>query len=591
MTLYHVTLGGQGLILDLATYQKRAQPPFADKTSQGDRGYGDLFYEQVWQQASWAGGDGAGTLLDWDPASPDRFRAGTGLDGYTQPGSLRVGPDLASTSPPANNGYTVLAPFRGKLYAGTGDGKIYQLTTPATWALAHDTAKAGGVTAFAVYLGKLYAANGTDGVVASFDGTTWTATAFTSTAVSGIRAMAVFDPNQPTLYLGNSTATQAKLRRYNGSTVSADLYLPQEPDVSALVAYGGYLWAFGADSASRRGGIYRGDGTTWDRRLDLAENYVSAAIVHAGRLYLGMGAGGELWEYDGSGSPTVIANNLTASGDELRGLAVWQRALWVAGRSGTELRLRRYDVESKSWSEPCSGSSVNNAAGGTQGLASLGSDLYAAGQKSGTAAPIVRASPSGAYATATRTLETLLFTAGLGSDNKVFRGVTVNHAALASSQTIQVQYRLEDSGSWTSLGTSATVGATTATFVFVTAVGKIAALRLLLVATAGATPIVYEVLVRYAPQPPTKREWRFEARFEGSADQRLVTLDGTADPKTGPEIAAAVWSQKAANGPVTLLDLDGTSYSVWFLDLQEGPSERSQRLGLQTRGKIRLLEA
>jgi hypothetical protein len=589
VTSYHVTLDGQGLILDLGTYRKQVAPPFADKVAQGDRTYQDLFFEQVWQLGDWSGGDGVIGYLHWDAGRPDRYRSGSGVDGYSQPGSLQVGPDLVSSGAPANNGYTVLQPFKGKLYAGTTDGKIYEWNG-ASWALSRDTAKAGGIRAMAVYKGKLYAGNGTDGVVDSFDGTTWTAAAFTVTGVSGVRSMAVFDVTSPTLYVGASIATGAGLYRYNGSTVSAVLYNAQEPDVYAMAIYGGYLWFFGADASSRRGSVYRTDTTSFDRRLDLPENYVTAAIVHQGLVFLGMGAGGELWSFDGT-AQAVVAKDLTASGDELRGLAVWQRALWVSTRNGGEIRLKRYEAGSNAWSEPAGGGSVNSSSGGAQGMATLGADLYVAGQKSGTAAPIYKVS-SGVYPTAAKTLESGLFSANLGSDNKVFRSVTLNHAALVSGQSVQVQYRLEDSGSWTTLGTSATAGATSATFSFAAgAVGKLIALRLVLTATAAATPVLYEALVRYAPAPATKREWRFEALFEGSADLPLITLDGQADPKTGPQIAAAVWASKAKSGPLTYVDLDGTTYSAWLLELREGVTERSQRRGYSTRGVVRLLEA
>jgi len=440
-----------------------------------------------------------------------------------------------------------------------------------------------------VYNGLLYAGNGTDGVVDRYNGAAWTAGIFNAT--NSVRSMAVYEVTVPRLFVGTTLAAGSEIKAWSGAALSAALYVLQEPDCLAMAVYGGYLWLFGSDATNRRGGIYRYDGTSWDRRNDIPENYVTSAIVHNGLIYLGMGASGELWSFDGSGSPKVVASGLTASGDTLRGLAVWQRALWVSTRSGTEIHLRRLDPDTGAWAEPVAGGAINASDRGAGGLATLSGVLYAAGRKSGTAAPVY-AVTAGVYPTAAKTLETLLFSANLGSDDKIFRTAIVNHAAITSGDSVELQYRLEDAGAWTSLGTSSTVGATSKSLSFPAAtVGKLIALRVILTATASATPQIYSVQVRYALQPATKRQWLFEALFEGTVELPLITLDQTPDPKTGAQISSAIWAQKAANGPITLVDLDGTSYSVWFLDLEEKAADRSQRRGYSTRGKCRLIEA
>jgi hypothetical protein len=223
-------------------------------------------------------------------------------------------------------------------------------------------------------------------------------------------------------------------------------------------------------------------------------------------------------------------------------------------------------------------------------IASWGGDLYVCGVKSG-ASKVYKAS-EGTYPTTAVTLETPLFGANLQGDAKGFRSATVNHAALASGQSVELQYRLEDAGSWTSLGSSSTVGDTSKTFTFSNGVsGKLAALRVLLTATSSATPVVYSVLVRYVPLPPTKRRWTFEALFEGTAELPLITIDGAPSSQTGATIAASTWAVKTGSQPVTFTDLDGSSYATWFLDLEEVEAQRSQRRGYSTRGKVTLLEA
>jgi hypothetical protein len=576
--MYHVTLGGQGLVLDLAGYRKRAAAPFAGKVASGDRSYGDLAHEQVWAVSDWSGGEG---YLQFDAEAPGRWRSGLGADGSSAPGSLRVGPSLQASFASGLDGFTVLQPYGGKLYAGTTDGKVYQLSG-GSWTLSRDTGKAGGVRSMAVFRGELFVGNGSDGVVDSYDGTTWTAGRFTVAGVSGVRSMAVFDPSVPTLHLGCGRSPQAELRRWNGSSVSAVLFNPQEPTPETMLVLNRVLYVFGADSASRRGSIYRYDGTTWEYLLGLPEQYPTVGLVWDGLAYLGMGAGGELWSFDGA-SARLVRGGLAAGNDELRGLAVWGGALWVGVRSGSEVRLKRFNGQA--WSEPAGGGAVSSV----QGMATLGGELYVAGQQAG-AAPVYKLA-AGAYRTS-GTLESGLFSAGLPGVDKVFRSARVVHTALASGEAVDLQYRLEDSGAWTTLGTSNLVGATSATFSFPAGVvGRLIGLRVVLTATAGTTPAVYDLLVRYALAPELKREWELAARLEGTAELPLVRPDGSSEPKSGAELSAAVWALKAQPGPLSFVDLDGSSYSVWLADLREEPAQRSQRGGYSTRAVCRLVEA
>jgi hypothetical protein len=421
---------------------------------------------------------------------------------------------------------------------------------------------------------------------------------FTSASATGTMAMCVYDASSPTLHclFRRTSPTQGEWKRWNNSALSAALFSLDEHSAAAFAVLDRLLYAFSLDEAGKYGTIYRYDGTSVELVLRLADNYVGrgAALTWNGAIWLGMGLGGELWKFDGA-TYEVVASGLTASGDELRGLAVWQGALWLSTRNGTELRLKRFSPSTSSgqasaWSEPSGGGSLDNAASAAQALAVYGGDLYAATQKSG--ASTIYKLAVGTYPTSAKTLETSLFSAGLGSDSKVFRSLTVNHAALVSGQSVRLDYRLEGSGAWTTLGTSASVGATSASFVFGDGVvGALFALRLVLTATAATTPVVYEVLVRYLVQPATKRLWELTALFEGSAELPLVTLDGQPDPQTGPQIASAIWTAQAGNGPLSYVDLDGTSYSVWLLELREEIAQRSQQRGISTQGRLTLLEA
>ncbi|MGE3912763.1 MAG: hypothetical protein AB7K36_25625, partial [Chloroflexota bacterium] len=178
--------------------------------------------------------------------------------------------------------------------------------------------------------------------------------------------------------------------------------------------------------------------------------------------------------------------------------------------------------------------------------------------------------------------------------SKLFKSVTMVTAALASSQAVQVEYRLEDTGSWVSLGTLSTVGATTATFSFAANItGRQISLRLTLTCSPGGstTPIVHEVALRYVPRPSLAREWELAVVLEGTPELPLITLDNGPEPLTGAQLTSALWTAAGVTGPVTLVDLDGASYPVYVQDVREEMGKISQRRGYQRLGLVRLVEA
>jgi hypothetical protein len=193
-------------------------------------------------------------------------------------------------------------------------------------------------------------------------------------------------------------------------------------------------------------------------------------------------------------------------------------------------------------------------------------------------------------------LESGLVSCGLPGVSKLFKSVTIVTGAIASPQTVQVEYRLEDTGAWVSLGTLSAVGATTATYGFAAnTVGRQIAFRLTLTGTpsagAASSPVLYQLSLRYVPRPTVTREWELAVLLEGTAELPLVTLDGSADPLTGAQLTQALWTATAAAGPVTLVDLDGVSYSVYVEDVREQMAKVSQRRGYQRLGVVRLVEA
>src|SRR5262245_26035742 len=91
MTSYHLTLDGQGYVVDLPSYRKSVATPFAGKLADGEPRYQDLLQSSVWAQSDWRGGI---SLERYDPSHPDRYGMAAGVDGLQ--GDVRSGPKLAS---------------------------------------------------------------------------------------------------------------------------------------------------------------------------------------------------------------------------------------------------------------------------------------------------------------------------------------------------------------------------------------------------------------------------------------------------------------------------------------------------------------
>jgi hypothetical protein len=85
--------------------------------------------------------------------------------------------------------------------------------------------------------------------------------------------------------------------------------------------------------------------------------------------------------------------------------------------------------------------------------------------------------------------------------------------------------------------------------------------------------------------------WQFDCLIEGSEQMPMITLDGSASAQTAEQLSAALWGIAGQSGPLTYVDLDGVSRSVWLLEYQEKGAKMSQKLGTQLRGSVALLEA
>jgi hypothetical protein len=628
VTSYHVTLDSQGYLLDLKSYRKSLVEIGTEGT-----------YSQLapWQQDDWRRGIGYGT---WEPGV---LAEAPNVD--VSRGDLRVGPALTTVYSPASvTDLWALIVYGSSLYALRGDGAdIYASSDGTTWSNPHDTSYAGHRGACR-YNGWLMIGSSDSGEITQFDGTTWTDSWVTLTGTKTAALAAWHESFWPTPYLFagvNQSSGGARLYRVSSSGTSEIIGTVLESEICALMVYGGLLWVATIDEPTTgqvSGALYTFNGElpgrdmspTLRRVAELADNAVTSFVEFRGELWAGSRRRGKLWTV----SPTGLREQYTLPqaagiggsfdyGFAMRSLLVHDDRLIVPvvhtsgfgvfvgqplgpapgvvspapagattpdpirtpprplGATGDAGAGAVAGVPALGWSTP----SIGAAGQEPRGIASFKGQLYLSNKRAAGAA-IIRIDTT---ATTSAELVTASFDAGLPAVDKLLNRVRIQHLPLAAQESVFVEYQLEDTGAWTTLGYSETDGATAANFGGLNVTFRRLRLRLTLaLVTTSATPAVTAIAVEYRLRPVAKEAWEFDCRLEGTAALPLITLDGTADPKTGAQLADALWVTAEKTTAVTLVDLDGESKTVEVVGLEERVAELSQRHGVGTRGRIRL---
>lgn len=594
---YHLILGGVGLILAPGGYERRVGQQYAAKLSTSQLSQDDRLSDQLLLLDNWNGGEGF-TKHEMD--TPDRYRRGSGIDPYTEEGVVSLGPYVSAKWSSALNGLTKLLTSKGALFIGTSAGLIYYYTS-GTPTLIYTTGKAGGIISFARAFGDAaYAGTGTDGVVFSGNTSSWAAAFTLSGTVTGVGAMAQhWKDGLPQLYMAaERSGGRCTLHTSDGATSTVySAAVLEEPLCRVMASYKRNLVIVGVDTTSRRSSIYQIDDTGafasgFEQKLAVEGAVILCGAVLGDYLYLGDKYFGRIWRWDGTelklhhqlGTPSVP---YTA---EIRGMVTYQGGLWVSiVDTDGSIGLLRFDGN-QSWSRPVTGLTGTTP----EDIAEYNGQLHLL--TSATGASKLWAT-DGTFGGAGN-VESGLIDARLSGTDKLWRGVTIRHSALVSPQTVEVQYKLEDAGSWVSLGTSSTVGATAADFDFPSAISAdLIAFKTIMTGTAGSsTPLkVYSLSARYYPSPGAKKEWSMTVELAGTAEKKLTLADGTTETRTGEELSAEIWALLDAGEPVNLVDIDREEYTVQIAEFREDIGTRWPNIepldrGWNLKGTLRLTE-
>lgn len=611
---YHFVLGTCGLLQVRGGYQRSAARQLAEQFSIGGLSSGDRVSDQAVTISNWHGGEG---YFIHEIATPDRYLEGAGIDGYTLEGSLSLGPYLsaiAAVTSLAVNAINCAIVFKGLLILGLSNGKVYQWDG-ATLTLCYDTTKTSGIASFMIWEQNLYVGtNDTDGVVYRWvyvNATTTWATNYTVGDLAGDSVTAVpghaahIQEGLSRGYYGASASVHAlvgEIANTGGTTVAANALALLEPKLGLLIPYDGKLIAIGNDTTNNTWRLYEGDDTAtigWQVKTPIDGGYITCGAVFGDKLYLGDSTKGRIWSYDGNNVELVrqLGSDASPYTASILGMTAWRGGLWasILHTDGTAALLR-FDGN-RSWSRP-----VYGLAGSTPGpLVVYNDQLYYAVNSTGAARLYKTDNTfgSGGYVV-TGVIDARL----LGTDKR-WSEVTIGHSALVSGQSVAVAYSLENSGSWTTIGTSSTVGATDATFSFDNdVVGNLIQFRLTLAGSAGSSSVlrVYALVASYRPRPGAKRKWQITVdltgvRTEGDGARLRTLADGTEETRTGEEMSDQIWEMVDDGLPVLFLDRDrGPQRTVEIVDFDESDADLPKlgdsglRAGWDTHGTITLQE-
>jgi hypothetical protein len=607
---YHVILAGQGLMLPPGGYERTLSQQFAAKLSISGTAESDRLGEQQALINDWSGGEGL-SRLGTTPTS-DRYRRGAGINIYDEDSAVGLGPYMSAPAAlqTAYNSITAIGNYRQYLMLGRDDGKVYRWDGSAL-VLAGDTGKTSGIASFGVIETNLYIGTYVDNEVWRWQGeapgsnfaanfyigpylseTTTAVTALIpdtrNKAIRGLYGTATSDYG-----LVGPTVNTAATTDPADTSVLAAAY----SSIKVLMQLGQSIVVASTNTTSRFSRIYTGTNGSpiaWTHQALLYDSTIVAGATVGRNAYFGDSIQGKIWKWDGSTVSLYyqIGSDLNPYTGGIGGMVEWRGALWVSIKDtdGSCALLR--DDGSGHWSRPVTGLS-----GTTPGpLAVFMDQLHYVTQATG-ATKVFRT--DGTYA-ATGWIESPLMNANLDGTGKLWLGVEVNHSALAATQSVQVQYQLNDTGSWTTLGTSDVDGATSASFDFPTGViANQIGFKMTLTGTAGSsTPLrVFSLVARYLPSSEGTKEWQLTVLMFGTDDIDMPLSDGSNEPLTGQDLSDYVWSLVDAGAPVAFLDIDRQEYLVSIAGWSENFAarvgslqQRATSVGWSLEGRMRLRE-
>lgn len=398
----------------------------------------------------------------------------------------------------------------GSTWSAQTRDALFRILTPATSANCMLVSSVGGTSKLYVGTGSPDTGVNGDARLYSYDGSNWALTkTFNTTNEFQILSMTEYGSTTPKVYLGLGAKAKIYVTTdFSTFTLAKTITIPQNPGyVYALKEYNGRLYAGGGfpeqlpgNNYQYSGFLYSYDEFTWQKVGEFEHTVVKSLETFDNLLFIGT-IKKRLYVYNTASIDKLFEMPWDV---QIVDMKKWDDKLALAlaptpgasasGFEGIYLFDRNgfhnaFNVTSRSW----------------YSLFVFNNNLMG-GNDDGT---VYQTAPNTYIASGT--IQLSYFEASLPEIDKKWRSLVLQHETLPSGCSILVEYKTDESdASWTTLGTSSTVGSVRAEFEFpVGFYSKKISLRLTFATTdPSSTPTLKISDMRYVLTPDFKYLWK-----------------------------------------------------------------------------------
>lgn len=583
---YSVAINGKGYMLrggpNNPAYRRDEQPTAISRLALSDLQYSDFSGSGTFftAQTDWS----AGIKTDKVWKDDAKFYYSTNIDAYSEPGALKLHKQLSSHNTFNENLFSgTVAEVNGvtNMYVGTDDDaggypQVYKYSSGSWSAIAATTFGTGqnAVSQLSGHKGLLCASVvgvGNNWCFGTYNGTSWTdhsSAIRTATGLSASGASRAHCELAGTLYAaiddssGNKSAIASTVDA--GANWVSKIVHSTDSLIVDMIGYGGMVYYLLVNSSYYADLRVFDPVTNADTSVYMFYN-VSYWFTRSGGRYLHNLGGkliitvpsSEIYSYDGSTMTRIFLkdtakNNIgTEASVDLQygGLLVGTKLHWANlvydGEAFFNSRKDSTDDTSYYYYPLMLDSSNTSNYLGFSG-----------------ANPKVLLQDSSNYK-ATLAKNFLVFSemSPVVAIDKLLYSITIVFDALATNESLAIEYSTNSGSSWTALTTMTptTEGSNTnREFIIPNSVTYKKVFVRVKMAGTGTTPTVRDVIVAYKPIPNYKNRWSM--RLDMSDGIKL--LSGQNDPRKGIELYSDIWNEKNSKQIVTFEDVDYIECSI-----------------------------